>query len=147
MARIVITLEIDDRLIEKTYAHVSLPKPIISRPAGGVSEVAADREVEAPAERGAQVAEPNGGFFGQLPVGLQLETTPAGDRFTAEVTDHGIVVHGRHGEHYPARTPSEAASIVNRLRGRSSNTSINGWWYWRGLVDGQWVPLDRFRRR
>jgi hypothetical protein len=147
MARIVITLEIDDRLIEKAYAHVSLPKPIFSHPMGGANQVATDREVEAPAEGGAQVAEPNGGFFGQLPVGLQLETTPAGDRFTAEVTGHGIVVHGRNGERHPARTPSEAASVVHRLRGGSSTTSINGWWYWRAFVDGQWVPLDRLRRR
>jgi hypothetical protein len=147
MARIVITLEIDDRLIHKSNARFSLPQLITSRPAGGVSAVATDREVEAPAEEGAQVVESNGGFFGQLPVGLQLETTPAGDRFTAEVTARGIVVHGRGGENHLARTPSEAASIVHRLRGGSSNTSINGWWYWRGLDDGQWVPRDRFRRR
>jgi hypothetical protein len=147
MARIVITVDIDDRLIENSYANVSFPKPSISHPMGSANQVATDREVEVPAAGVAQMAGPIRTFFGQLPVGLQLETTPAGDRFTAEVTEHGIVVRGRNGEHHAARTPSEAASIVHRLRGGSSNTSINGWWYWRAFVDGQWVPLDGLRRR
>lgn len=57
MARIVITLEIDDRLIQNSNARFSLPQLITSRPAAGVSAVATDREVEASAERGAQVVE------------------------------------------------------------------------------------------
>jgi hypothetical protein len=147
MARITITIDIDERLIENSNPKVNFPNPIISNPIANGNQSATDRDADAPLAGALPQAESIPTFFGQLPVGLQLETTPSGDRFTAEVTSEGIVVYGKSGDRHPARTPSEAASIVHRLRGGSSNTSINGWWYWRAFVDGQWVPLDELRRR
>ena len=147
MARITITIDIDDRLIENSNPEISFPNPIISNPMRSANQSATDRDADAPFGGDSPQAESMPTFFGQLPVGLQLEATPSGDRFTAEVTEHAIVVHGRNGERHPAKSPSEAASIVHRLRGGSSNTSNNGWWYWRAFVDGRWVPLNDIRRR